>query len=39
LDLGSAAWPVLVRRFGPAALCAAAVLALVIWLVRRRREA
>ncbi|RKR18896.1 SRPBCC family protein [Arthrobacter oryzae] len=38
LDLGSAAWPVLVRRFGPAAL-GAVVLALVIWLVRRRREA
>ena len=39
LDLGSAAWPVLVRRFGPAVLCAAAALALVIWLVRRRCEA
>jgi carbon monoxide dehydrogenase subunit G len=38
LDLGSAAWPVLVRRFGPAALCAA-VLALVIWRIRRCREA
>lgn len=38
LDLGSAAWPVLVRRFGPAAL-GAVVLVLVIWLVRRRREA
>lgn len=37
LDLGSAAWPVLVRRFGPAAL-GAVVVALVIWLVRRRRE-
>ncbi|GAA3319202.1 SRPBCC family protein [Arthrobacter ramosus] len=37
LDLGSAVWPVLVRRFGPV-LCAAAVLALVVWLVRRRRR-
>ncbi|MGO4582849.1 SRPBCC family protein [Arthrobacter sp. 2RAF6] len=35
LDLGSAVWPVLVRRFGPV-LCAAAVLAVVVWLVRRR---
>ncbi|WP_442543864.1 SRPBCC family protein [Arthrobacter sp. KN11-1C] len=34
LDLGSAVWPVLVRRFSPV-LCAAAVLALVVWLVRR----
>ncbi len=34
LDLGSAVWPVLVRRFGPV-ICAAAVLALVVWLVRR----
>lgn len=37
LDLGSAVWPVLVRRFGPA-LCAAAVLAVVVWLARRRRR-
>ncbi|WP_284980907.1 SRPBCC family protein [Arthrobacter sp. efr-133-TYG-118] len=35
LDLGSAVWPVLVRRFGPV-LCAAAVLAVVVWLARRR---
>jgi carbon monoxide dehydrogenase subunit G len=35
LDLGSAMWPVLVRRFGPV-LCAAAVVVLVAWLVRRR---
>ncbi|WP_427170978.1 SRPBCC family protein [Arthrobacter sp. 92] len=37
LDLGSAAGPALIRRFGPAALCAAA-LALAIWLLRRRPE-
>ncbi|MDQ6751999.1 MAG: SRPBCC family protein [Actinomycetota bacterium] len=37
LDLGSTLWPVLVRRFGPAALGLAAVLALVVWLARRRR--
>lgn len=37
LDLGSAVWPVLVRRFGPV-LCAAAVLTLVVWLARRRRR-
>ncbi|WP_125612550.1 SRPBCC family protein [Specibacter cremeus] len=36
LDLGSTMWPVLVRRFGPAIL-GAAVLALVVWLARRRR--
>lgn len=35
LDLGSAVWPVLVRRFGPV-LCAAAVVVLVAWLLRRR---
>ncbi|MGM7775994.1 SRPBCC family protein [Arthrobacter sp. KNU-44] len=35
LDLGSAVWPVLVRRFGPV-LCAAAAVILVAWLVRRR---
>ncbi|MCZ9883140.1 SRPBCC family protein [Arthrobacter sp. B2a2-09] len=35
LDLGSAVWPVLVRRFGPV-LCAAAALALLAWLFRRR---
>ncbi|WP_028265831.1 SRPBCC family protein [Arthrobacter sp. MA-N2] len=34
LDLGSAMWPVLVRRFGPV-FCVAAVLVLVAWLVRR----
>ncbi|UKA59303.1 SRPBCC family protein [Arthrobacter sp. FW306-2-2C-D06B] len=37
LDLGSAVWPVLVRRFGPV-LCAGAVLAVVVWLARRRRR-
>ncbi|MCX2748372.1 SRPBCC family protein [Arthrobacter sp. MI7-26] len=36
LNLGSAVWPVLARRFGPAVLCGAAVLALVVWLSRRR---
>lgn len=36
LDLGSAVWPVLARRFGPAVLCGVAVLALVVWLSRRR---
>jgi carbon monoxide dehydrogenase subunit G len=35
LDLGSAVWPVLMRRFGPV-LCGAAVLAVVVWLARRR---
>lgn len=38
LDLGSAVWPVLARRFGPAVLCGVAVLALVVWLSRRRRK-
>ncbi|WP_427136646.1 SRPBCC domain-containing protein [Pseudarthrobacter sp. S9] len=37
LDLGSTMWPILVRRFGPVALGVVAVLALVIWLARRRR--
>jgi carbon monoxide dehydrogenase subunit G len=37
LDLGLAVWPVLVRRFGPAVLGAIAVLALFVWLARRRR--
>ncbi|WAH99298.1 SRPBCC family protein [Arthrobacter sp. MMS18-M83] len=36
LNLGSAVWPVLARRFGPAVLCGVAVLALVVWLSRRR---
>ncbi|MGO4383023.1 SRPBCC domain-containing protein [Specibacter sp. RAF43] len=37
LDLGSAVWPVLARRFGPALLGALALLALFAWLARRRR--
>ncbi|WP_427017559.1 SRPBCC family protein [Pseudarthrobacter sp. P1] len=37
LDLGSAVWPVLLRRFGPAVLGAISVLALLVWLTRRRR--
>lgn len=37
LDLGSAVWPVLVRRFGPAVLVAVAVVATIAWLRRRRR--
>lgn len=37
LDLGSTMWPILVRRFGPVALGVVAVLALVVWLARRRR--
>lgn len=38
LNLGSTMGPVLVRRFGPAALGVVAVLALVVWLARRRRR-
>ncbi|MET3922494.1 SRPBCC domain-containing protein [Arthrobacter sp. UYEF20] len=37
LDLGSTMWPILVRRFGPVALCVVAVLVLIVWLARRRR--
>ncbi|KRE50904.1 hypothetical protein ASG92_26340 [Arthrobacter sp. Soil736] len=37
LDLGPAVWPVLVRRYGPAVLGAISVLALFVWLARRRR--
>lgn len=37
MDLGSAVWPVLLRRFGPAVLVAISVLALFVWLARRRR--
>ncbi|XAS67001.1 SRPBCC family protein [Micrococcaceae bacterium Sec5.7] len=37
LDLGSTMWPILVRHFGPVALGVVAVLALVVWLARRRR--
>lgn len=37
LDLGSAAWPVLARRFGPM-LCVAAVLALLAWVAWRHRK-
>jgi uncharacterized protein len=37
LDLGSAVWPVLARRFGPAVLGAISILALFVWLARRRR--
>ncbi|HEY8295372.1 MAG TPA: carbon monoxide dehydrogenase, partial [Micrococcaceae bacterium] len=37
LDLGSTMGPILMRRFGPAALGVIAVLALVVWMARRRR--
>jgi uncharacterized protein len=35
LDLGSALWPVLVKRVAPAAL---AVVVLLVWILRRRRS-
>ncbi|ALE05844.1 hypothetical protein AL755_10800 [Arthrobacter sp. ERGS1:01] len=38
LDLGSAVLPVLARRFGPMVLGIVAVLALAVWLARRRRR-